>query len=47
MFPVELYRAYPEAKFILTVRDAEKWKRSTEEVRLSAPAGGVKCNILR
>ncbi|KAL8280903.1 hypothetical protein RQP46_006582 [Phenoliferia psychrophenolica] len=31
MFPQELLKAYPNAKFILTVRDAEKWKRSTEE----------------
>ncbi|KIJ33593.1 hypothetical protein M422DRAFT_264354 [Sphaerobolus stellatus SS14] len=27
-FPETLYRAYPEAKFILTTRDPKKWERS-------------------
>ena len=35
MFPRELLAAYPDAKFILTVRDPDKWYASTRNVRPS------------
>ncbi|KDQ52684.1 hypothetical protein JAAARDRAFT_210388 [Jaapia argillacea MUCL 33604] len=30
-YPKELYNAYPRAKFILTVRNTEKWEKSMKE----------------
>ena len=30
-FPVELYNQYPNAKYILTIRDAEKWYDSVQD----------------
>lgn len=30
-FPVELYNQYPNAKYILTIRDAEKWYDSIQD----------------
>ncbi|KAF8513442.1 hypothetical protein BU17DRAFT_53283, partial [Hysterangium stoloniferum] len=31
LFPGELYEAYPDAKFILTTRDPDKWVTSTQK----------------
>ncbi|KAF8586163.1 hypothetical protein K439DRAFT_978169 [Ramaria rubella] len=37
MYPSELYAAYPDAKFILTTRDPEKWEKSVKNTIMRIP----------
>ncbi|KAF8586166.1 hypothetical protein K439DRAFT_1615312 [Ramaria rubella] len=37
MYPSELYAAYPDAKFILTIRDPAKWEKSIKNTLLRVP----------
>ncbi|KAF8576304.1 hypothetical protein K439DRAFT_676858 [Ramaria rubella] len=39
MYPAELFAAYPDAKYILTVRNPEKWEKSMKDTMLPVYAG--------
>ncbi|KDQ50154.1 hypothetical protein JAAARDRAFT_82012, partial [Jaapia argillacea MUCL 33604] len=44
IYPKELYDAYPNAKFILTVRNVEKWEKSLRVLASHSSSDSVACS---